>query len=88
MKNITLTPVTSSQISAIGHDPETKTLRIQFATKNPEKPGSIYDYSNFSEEDYANFLKSESKGKFFGAFIKSSPAKYPYTKVTTPAPGQ
>lgn len=41
--HIELTPVESSQIAAIGHNPATNTLAIQFKGKG-DKPGSIYHY--------------------------------------------
>jgi hypothetical protein len=78
--HIPLTPVTSSQIHAIGHDPATNTLRIQF--KGKEGPGSQYDYPGVTAEKHAEMLKAESIGKFFGAHIKG---KYEFKKLPHPA---
>lgn len=71
---IPLTPVTSSQISAIGHDHETSTLAIQF------KSGGLYHYANVTHEEYIAFASAESVGSFFYRNIKNNPQKYPYTK--------
>lgn len=76
MKDITLTPVESSLLTAIGHDAETQTLAIKF-----KLGGSVYHYANFSAEDYEKFSKAESVGSHFIKNIKSNPAKYPFTKV-------
>jgi hypothetical protein len=70
---IDLTPVQSSQIAALGHDPVTNTLRVQF-----QGSGSTYDYAGVSAETAADFLKAESIGKFFGAQIKG---KFEYRKL-------
>lgn len=82
MKNIPLTPVESSQIVAIGHESASNTLRIQFKTKKTDAPPSLYDYANFTEDDYLAFLKAESKGRHFGQNIKGNP-KFPHTKLAT-----
>lgn len=77
---IPLTPVTSSQIHAIGHDPETNTLAIQFKAKNGE--GSIYHYSNFTPEQFAEFKGAESIGSHFKRVIKPADDVFPFVKVT------
>ena len=43
---IALTPVKSSQVKAIGHDPATNTLAVQFA----HGAGSIYHYPDVTAE--------------------------------------
>ena len=78
-------PVESSQSAAIGHDAETNTLAIRF--KNWKGvPTSLYQYQNFTAEDFAAFRDAESKGKHFGAHIKPFAEKYPYTKIEDAAP--
>lgn len=77
---IALHDVESSQINAIGHDPETKTLAIQFKNWKGEV-GSTYHYANFTAEDFAAFKGAESLGRHFGKHIKLHADKYPYTKV-------
>lgn len=79
-----MTPVTSSQVSAIGHDPETETLFIQFSPskRDPDAPGQLYSYANFTAEDFERFSAAESKGSFMIREIKPNAAKWPYTKVS------
>ncbi len=88
MNTITMQPVDSSQLVAIGHDPETNTLAIRFFSGWGEKKriGSLYHYQNFTAEDFAAFRDAESKGKHFGANIKPFAEKYPYTKIEDAAP--
>lgn len=77
---IPLQDVESSQISAIGHDPETNTLAIQFKGWKGEV-GATYHYANFPADDFAAFKAAESLGRHFGRYIKPFADKYPYTKV-------
>ena len=79
---ITLQPVKSSQISAIGHCPATNTLAIEFKSWNKDKPSNVYHYDNFTVEQFADFQKSESFGTHFGKHIKLQTEKHPYTKIT------
>jgi hypothetical protein len=76
---IEMAPVKSSQIAAIGHDPETNTLAIQFPSKSGT--GSVYHYSNFTAEDFAAFSAAESKGAHFGKHIKPLAEKFPFLKI-------
>ena len=69
------TQVESSQIRSIGFDACRSKMDVEF------KPGSIYRYSNVSQEVFDTFMKSESKGRFFGQIIKSDPGKYPFKKI-------
>lgn len=82
-KDIPLTEVESSQIHAIGHCPETNTLRIQFKSK--KGPGSVYDYANFSAEQFQAFKTADSLGSYFGQHIKPAVEAHPFVKV---APAQ
>lgn len=66
------TPVTSSNIKSIGHDPATNTLEVEFNT------GGIYQYGGVSAEKHQALVGAESIGKHFGQHIKSA---YPVTKV-------
>lgn len=67
--------VESSQIRSIGYDPETLRMQVEFT------PGSVYEYAGIERETHLDFMASESKGKFFGARIKTNPEKYPFQKV-------
>ena len=81
---IALTPCKSSQIHAYGYDAETKTLALQFKRKGDNGQrvgGSVYHYSNVEAQLFADFIAAESKGSFFGVFIKNNTTDYPYTKI-------
>lgn len=77
---IALTPVESSQLHAIGHDPATNTLAIQF--KNKSGPSGVYHYANFTPEQFAEFSGAESAGAYFGKNIKNATNPHPFTKVS------
>ncbi len=76
----TMHPVESNQIAAIGHDPETDTLAVQFTTKT-DRPGSVYHYANFDAEQFAALRGAESVGTHFNQHIKNAGDKHPYHKV-------
>lgn len=73
---IALTSCVSSQISGFGYDANSKTLAISFPGRGAQ-PDTIYHYFDVPAEVYAGLLASESKGKFFGAEIRT---KYRYEK--------
>ncbi len=64
-------PVKSTNIRAIGHDPATSTLRVEF------KNGGIYEFPA-STEDHAALMASDSKGKHFYQHFRG---KVPARKV-------
>jgi hypothetical protein len=78
---IAMDEVQSSQIAKIGYDTATQTLAVQFAPKENGTAGSVYHYSQFSDEDFAAFKNSESLGKHFYKHIKPFKEKYPYTRI-------
>lgn len=80
---IAMLAVTSSQISAIGHDPATNTLAIQFSGKDGGT-GPTYHYDNFTVEDFVAFQTAESLGSHFYKNIKPNTEKHPYTRVGEP----
>lgn len=53
-----MTPVDSSNILAIGYDPDSATLTIAF------KDGSEYEYYDVPQHEFDNFLAADSKGKY------------------------
>lgn len=61
---MTLEPVESSNIEAIGHDPATNTLRVRF------RSGGTYDFHHVSVEKHQKLMASESKGKHFQTHIR------------------
>lgn len=85
MPIVTLQDVSSSQIAAIGHDPETNTLAIQFKNWKGEV-GSTYHYANFTTEDFEAFKNAESLGRHFGKHIKPETEKFPFIKVAEAPP--
>lgn len=76
---ITLKPVESSQLHAIGHDAETNTLAIQFKSKGGA--GAVYHYANFPAEKFAEFSAAESVGSYFGQNIKNATTEHPFTRI-------
>ena len=51
-------PVDSSNILAIGYDPNSATLCIAF------KDGSEYEYYDVPQYEFDNFIEAGSKGKY------------------------
>ncbi|MBC2768587.1 KTSC domain-containing protein [Pusillimonas minor] len=78
---IAMDSVESSQVAAIGHDPETNTLAIRFP-ENRKGVSSVYHYANFTAEQFDAFKNAESKGSHFGKFIKRNVEQFPYENVT------
>jgi len=68
--------VESANIKAIGYDPNTRTLRVQF------KATSAYDFKGPGPEVFSAFMASDSKGRFFFTEIKG---KYDSVKLDLPA---
>jgi hypothetical protein len=66
------TPVSSSNIGAIGYEAETQILEIEFIN------GRVYQYSGVSIDEYEAMMNADSKGKYFNANIKN---RYPFTKL-------
>lgn len=72
-------PVRSSNVAAIGHDPDSQILTVQFHS------GRSYRYANVSEEVFEQFLDAESKGRFFNEHIKDVYAETTASPVTSQA---
>lgn len=65
--SIKLNPISgSSQIAAVGHDPDTNTLAVQF------RSGQTYHYHDVPEEKFHGLQKAESAGKYLNAHIKGA----------------
>ena len=64
MSKMEYIPVDSSMIKAITYNEQNKTLFVQF------KNESVYAYSDVENTTVEQFLKAESKGKFFNANVK------------------
>lgn len=65
-------PVLSSTIESVGYDPVTAVLEIQFTH------GDLYEYFMVPHSTYVSFLRSPSKGRFFGESIRS---RYQFRKL-------
>lgn len=80
---VTLTPVKSSTILAIGHDAESSTLTVEFKRKSPGR--SIYQYANVDSavfESFENAVASKgSVGIVFGSVIKAHSDKFPFVRI-------
>jgi len=59
-------PVESSNVKAVGHDPATSTLRVEF------HKGGIFDYEGVTSEKHAAFMASASKGSHLHKHIRSA----------------
>ena len=68
---MTLTPVSSSNIAAVGYDKESQTLGIEF------RSGGTYEYFDVPESVYESFIQSASLGKFFQTELRG---RYRYVR--------
>ena len=59
------TPVSSSNISAIGYDTGNQVLEVEFTN------GAVYAYSGVPSDEYEGFMNADSKGKYLHANIKN-----------------
>jgi hypothetical protein len=82
---ITMQPVVSSQIAAIGHDPDNNVLAIQFPPKKSTGVSDIYHYQGVGAELFAEFQAAASLGSFFIQRIKKFPEQFPYVKMDAAA---
>lgn len=57
-------PVESSNIAAIGHDPDTNELHVEF------KNGAKHSYADVPPERFQMLLNADSVGKHFNAHVK------------------
>ncbi|HBB38225.1 MAG: hypothetical protein UV82_C0014G0031 [Candidatus Magasanikbacteria bacterium GW2011_GWD2_43_18] len=65
-------PVQSSNLAAIGYDPLTETLEVEFTD------GSVYEYKNVSQFIYDELMNASSHGSYFNREISKS---FPYEKI-------
>lgn len=66
------TSVSSSNLSAIGYDPDAQMLEVEFLD------GSVYEYSGVPSSEYDALMNADSKGKYFNANIKKT---YAFVKL-------
>lgn len=79
---IELQPVESSQIDAVGHDPETNTLAVRFRA-GAGSIGRTYHYGGVDAALFEQLRKAKSIGSFFHKTIKPNVSAYPYVKIDT-----
>ncbi|WP_246051616.1 KTSC domain-containing protein [Panacagrimonas perspica] len=65
-----MVPVSSSNLSAVGYDATTQTLRVSFVD------GGLYDYSGVPASVHASLMSASSHGAYFDAHIKKGPYRY------------
>ena len=66
-------PVESSMIQAVGYDPESAELEVEFHT------GQTYRYAGVPRAVYEGLLAAESKGRYMHAHVIDA---YPYRQVS------
>ncbi len=66
-------PVSSSNISSIGYDPDLMVLEIEFHR------GRVYQYQGVPIELYESLMQAPSHGRFFSAYIRNS--GYPCVRI-------
>jgi len=59
-----LTPVSSSSIDAIGHDADSNTLQVRFAS------GQTYEYSGVTPEEHEALRTAPSVGAHFAKHVR------------------
>ncbi len=59
-----MTPVSSSQLRAVGYDADSEVLRVEFMS------GSVWDYEKVDEASYRQLLMATSQGRFFNQYIR------------------
>lgn len=65
--------VNSSNIAAIGYDPERQILEVEFNS------GSVYHYLGVPEHLHLGLMSADSHGRFLNQHIKE--AGFPYIQV-------
>lgn len=62
---MTMVPVSSSNLVAVGYDASSQTLRIQFSS-------GTYDYFDVPPHIHTGLMNASSKGEYHAANIKNS----------------
>lgn len=65
--------VSSSNLAAVGYDPVTQTLEVEF------HGGRIYQYYGVPERMFEEIKQAPSAGRFFNTYIRNG---YPYSRVS------
>ena len=64
------TPVSSSNLAAVGYDLQGQFLEIEF------KNGSIYQYFNVPHHIHQGLMNAGSHGRYFDTYIKKGGYRY------------
>ena len=59
-------PVYSSNLAAVGYDPNSETLEVEF------KNGRVYEYYNVPSFVHERLMQANSMGQFFNAEIRDA----------------
>ena len=62
----------SATVRAIGYDPQTQTLEVEFLS------GWVYQYYGVPDHMHKQMMEAPSKGRFLNMYIRDS---YPYSRV-------
>jgi len=74
--------VKSSNIAAIGFDPATETMEVEFIP-HKDRPAAVHQYAGVPYDEYRKFLNAPSVGIHFHEHIK---ARYPSHRVDSDPP--
>jgi len=77
-------PVKSSNIKAVGYDPATEQLEIEFHPKG-DAPPRVYVYDKVPYDKYRTFLNAPSLGSHFATHIR---ANYESHRIDSPVKGK
>ena len=58
-------------IQSVGHDQHSAILEIEFDSR------AVWQYYDFAESDYHEFINSDSLGRYFRSNIKGEYSEYP-----------
>jgi hypothetical protein len=75
VNKVTMVPVQSTNIQAVGFDLERSILVVQFSA------GKTYEYSNVTAGVYMQLAIADSIGSAFNEIIRSHPETYPYKEI-------
>lgn len=68
--NVKYDTVSSSNLLAVGYDPDNENLFIIFKNSETGGPGRKYVYYHVPSNVYGELMAAESKGKYHAAYIK------------------
>lgn len=67
--SIDMIPVDSSAIKAVGHDPSTNTVHVEFHS------GGTHRFGPLTKEEFASFRDAGSIGKHYHAHVRAKAIK-------------